>query len=116
MITVTPVRTGPLPTSSLPSPLISVVYPTSTPATSVIALNFPGVPSNGIPRSRARTILFSTKGVVGGCFRGSRAEDSSTSKNERSEEHTSELQSLTNLVCRLLLEKKKNKHVKNKNN
>ena len=28
---------------------------------------------------------------------------------ERSEEHTSELQSLTNLVCRLLLEKKKNK-------
>src|SRR5262249_61531566 len=28
--------------------------------------------------------------------------------NTRSEEHTSELQSLTNLVCRLLLEKKKN--------
>src|SRR5437016_2941362 len=27
-----------------------------------------------------------------------------------SEEHTSELQSLTNLVCRLLLEKKKTKH------
>src|SRR5437016_11246395 len=27
--------------------------------------------------------------------------------HERSEEHTSELQSLTNLVCRLLLEKKK---------
>src|SRR5437016_8861530 len=27
---------------------------------------------------------------------------------QRSEEHTSELQSLTNLVCRLLLEKKKN--------
>src|SRR5258706_2404862 len=29
------------------------------------------------------------------------------SVTERSEEHTSELQSLTNLVCRLLLEKKK---------
>src|SRR5258706_5504806 len=28
-------------------------------------------------------------------------------RNARSEEHTSELQSLTNLVCRLLLEKKK---------
>src|SRR5262249_60802749 len=28
----------------------------------------------------------------------------------RSEEHTSELQSLTNLVCRLLLEKKKKMH------
>src|SRR5437016_11607422 len=31
----------------------------------------------------------------------------STSASLRSEEHTSELQSLTNLVCRLLLEKKK---------
>src|SRR5262249_56375054 len=30
-----------------------------------------------------------------------------TAAFERSEEHTSELQSLTNLVCRLLLEKKK---------
>src|SRR5438046_4615218 len=34
---------------------------------------------------------------------------------DRSEEHTSELQSLTNLVCRLLLEKKnKNKHNTNR--
>src|SRR5437016_8107270 len=32
----------------------------------------------------------------------------------RSEEHTSELQSLTNLVCRLLLEKKKKKNKKKK--
>src|SRR5258706_1280135 len=31
-------------------------------------------------------------------------------RRSRSEEHTSELQSLTNLVCRLLLEKKKNKN------
>src|SRR5438046_5070753 len=31
----------------------------------------------------------------------------------RSEEHTSELQSLTNLVCRLLLEKKKTRQRKN---
>src|SRR5438046_7208181 len=31
----------------------------------------------------------------------------SSSTIQRSEEHTSELQSLTNLVCRLLLEKKK---------
>src|SRR2546427_8114177 len=30
---------------------------------------------------------------------------------DRSEEHTSELQSQSNLVCRLLLEKKKNKHI-----
>src|SRR5690625_6333611 len=33
-----------------------------------------------------------------------------TSINERSEEHTSELQSRGHLVCRLLLEKKNNKH------
>src|SRR5256885_4537430 len=31
----------------------------------------------------------------------------------RSEEHTSELQSPCNLVCRLLLEKKKNQHIDN---
>ena len=36
-------------------------------------------------------------------------------RSQRSEEHTSELQSLTNLVCRLLLEKKKIKN-KKKNN
>ena len=33
-----------------------------------------------------------------------------------SEEHTSELQSLTNLVCRLLLEKKKKKKKHNNTN
>src|SRR5256886_6865595 len=31
--------------------------------------------------------------------------------HERSEEHTSELQSQSNLVCRLLLEKKKPSHI-----
>src|SRR5262249_62393306 len=44
-----------------------------------------------------------------GCFRGlDRPRTQSSDRPEpRSEEHTSELQSLTNLVCRLLLEKKK---------
>ena len=51
---VTPVRTGPLPTRVCPNPMISVVCPTSTPATSVMALSGPGSPSNGTPRSRAR--------------------------------------------------------------
>ena len=51
---VTPVRTGPLPTTSFPFPEMSVTCPTSTPATSVMALYRPGVPSNGTPRSRAR--------------------------------------------------------------
>ncbi len=53
-IAVTPVRTGPAPTTSGPSPEISVVTPTSTPGTSVIALNAPGVPGSGIPSARAR--------------------------------------------------------------
>src|SRR5438046_3975198 len=38
-----------------------------------------------------------------------RSRRTSSSSASRSEEHTSELQSLTNLVCRLLLEKKKKK-------
>src|SRR2546427_3170226 len=38
----------------------------------------------------------------------------STSKCSRSEEHTSELQSQSNLVCRLLLEKKKKPHTHNR--
>src|SRR5437660_4381984 len=37
-------------------------------------------------------------------------------QNRRSEEHTSELQSRGHLVCRLLLEKKKEKHKKNNKN
>src|SRR2546427_3620010 len=36
-------------------------------------------------------------------------------KHDRSEEHTSELQSQSNLVCRLLLEKKKKKNINTTN-
>src|SRR5580700_185238 len=52
---VTPVRTGPLPTTNFPSPEINVVWPTVTPATSVMAFSAPGVPSKGTPKSLART-------------------------------------------------------------
>src|SRR5215475_4697212 len=38
---VTPVRTGPSPTFNLPEPEINVVYPTSIPCTSVMALSAP---------------------------------------------------------------------------
>src|SRR2546427_8900197 len=41
----------------------------------------------------------------------SRMETSRPPLTSRSEEHTSELQSQSNLVCRLLLEKKKNKEL-----
>src|SRR2546427_3499941 len=40
------------------------------------------------------------------------AEDPGTHGEVRSEEHTSELQSQSNLVCRLLLEKKKIRHLR----
>src|SRR5438093_7770575 len=40
---------------------------------------------------------------------GDKQHDHARVHDVRSEEHTSELQSLTNLVCRLLLEKKKKK-------
>src|SRR5205823_13482658 len=52
-----------------------------------------------------------TAGVARGCeafSRGSRGGGQFEAR--RSEEHTSELQSLAYLVCRLLLEKKKNKN------
>src|SRR5258706_11241634 len=42
--------------------------------------------------------------------RGARDRTRTHERSRRSEEHTSELQSLTNLVCRLLLEKKKKKN------
>src|SRR2546430_3939670 len=56
---------------------------------------------------RART----ARGLRGLWRPHERTEDDSALGKNRSEEHTSELQSQSNLVCRLLLEKKK----KNKN-
>src|SRR5437016_9302632 len=70
------------------------------------------------------TTLFRSRGVHGGrrAAVGARCQDHRGrvpgparvhgdlgTERRRSEEHTSELQSLTNLVCRLLLEKKKKK-------
>src|SRR2546422_8024723 len=54
-------------------------------------------------RRRPRTPDPSTRRPDGTCARRTRG-------GPRSEEHTSELQSRLNLVCRLLLEKKKKKH------
>src|SRR5258706_11156717 len=56
----------------------------------------PDIPSAGAIRCRSHD---------GGARRGRVG----SGRASRSEEHTSELQSLTNLVCRLLLEKKKKK-------
>src|SRR5258706_2185404 len=49
------------------------------------------------------------RGAVGSLAGWLKSLSRERSSSARSEEHTSELQSLTNLVCRLLLEKKKNR-------
>src|SRR2546426_5437447 len=49
-------------------------------------------------------------GFVGELVAGMREEMRTLQREVRSEEHTSELQSPCNLVCRLLLEKKKRSH------
>src|SRR2546422_11581550 len=51
------------------------------------------------------------KEAIGDLYRRSKVKnDPPTTPPERSEEHTSELQSRLHLVCRLLLEKKKHRH------
>src|SRR5206468_12062251 len=69
------------------------------------------------PAMRLRPSARSRSSVAG--FSSSRARRTTTIREPRtgrgeprSEEHTSELQSRSDLVCRLLLEKKKNKTVK----
>src|SRR5438477_3504238 len=55
------------------------------------------------------TLFRSTRNPIGVCITAAApAMTAMASPNSRSEEHTSELQSHVNLVCRLLLEKKNN--------
>src|SRR5688572_32292081 len=64
-------------------------------------------------RLRRRRTLGANGHHGGGHFRddvGKPLRDNTVTLFERSEEHTSELQSQSNLVCRLLLEKKKIKY------
>src|SRR2546427_3895465 len=63
-------------------------------------LRMSGCVSNSLPTRRERLVV-STLNTPGG---------RPASWVTRSEEHTSELQSQSNLVCRLLLEKKKTNH------
>src|SRR5438093_9889687 len=61
--------------------------------------------SPGVPSRPASSTTFSPP-----LSRSRRSPRAMPCPSTRSEEHTSELQSLTNLVCRLLLEKKKKKY------
>src|SRR5438270_10041143 len=59
------------------------------------------------------TTLFRSATVARSCWScGAGPTRTSSAPRSRSEEHTSELQSQSNLVCRLLLEKKKKKQNK----
>src|SRR5438034_2914802 len=60
-------------------------------------------------------LLRSLRTPVDAACRAAAGVESSANAIRRSEEHTSELQSHSDLVCRLLLEKKKKKKKKKKN-
>src|SRR2546428_9224735 len=71
----------------------------------------PGLVDHEVPDPVARVLIFA-KGIKGLADRLSHEVGAFAPRfDERSEEHTSELQSRSDLVCRLLLEKKKIKRV-----
>src|SRR2546427_9470785 len=61
---------------------------------------------------RARPQRFHVRERPGLRLREKNSEAGERASHRRSEEHTSELQSQSNLVCRLLLEKKKKKKIR----
>src|SRR5260370_10425674 len=69
-----------------------------------------GVVFSGTLRCEGRTGRRGLGPPVSGESAGQRRESDQAEARSRSEEHTSELQSHLNLVCRLLLEKKKKRH------
>src|SRR2546430_8505764 len=75
-----------------------------------------GTVGSSSPAFTPSAIVASSKGTCPrmkrATIRRKRADELNASRiTNRSEEHTSELQSQSNLVCRLLLEKKKNKQI-----
>src|SRR5690606_41795149 len=88
----------------------STLFPYTTLFRSLVcpaAWSVRGRPHAGPPRARGAAVL-DHHGPDAFCVPANPA--------GRSEEHTSELQSRENLVCRLLLEKKKKKETYNRNN
>src|SRR2546430_7675567 len=72
--------------------------------------SLPGMPQRDpAPGAQVRLLRLASAAARGGLSRQGRA----AARPHRSEEHTSELQSQSNLVCRLLLEKKKKNKVYN---
>src|SRR5215213_10582789 len=87
-------------------------YPAITPPTVRVTTNYPGANATVVANTVAAPIETQVNGVENMLYMSSTSSSDGGYSNTitfRSEEHTSELQSLTNLVCRLLLEKKKKK-------
>ena len=107
------------------TPVPEVLSPTAEPSSAqesedggvpVTVQQIPSLPPSSAPRYDQQLTLPNT--IVSPSVLQPSFEDyhlgPGDSITHRSEDHTSELQSLTNLVCRLLLEKKKNKQKKKK--
>src|SRR5438093_1873731 len=78
-----------------------------------VATLVPGMTSSGLDAGGGgATGIYGANQTTSANFHGKAGSKQSYDgmQTNRSEEHTSELQSLTNLVCRLLLEKKKNQY------
>src|SRR5690606_41676289 len=73
-----------------------------------LMVNYASVPSSYIPLSEWQT---ETTTFLRTLYTADIAEPTAVDTLARSEEHTSELQSRENLVCRLLLEKKKKRDI-----
>src|SRR5207247_10665501 len=92
----------------LPPSLLSLFYSTAPPTTEIYTLSLhDALPISSNVRARSAPSSFSACAA----WSLSRALPCQPS---RSEEHTSELQSRVDLVCRLLLEKKKKKKIMNR--
>src|SRR5262249_61649605 len=95
---------------SSPAPRVLPSFPTRR-SSDLVAADDPFAPASSAMR-RARSEILQVVDESATCtvtvpLRGCRRALGTIVFDGRSEEHTSELQSLTNLVCRLLLEKKK---------
>src|SRR5438445_13150521 len=70
--------------------------------------------ASGVVPLRTKIVTLASCKPSALAVRRSRQRDDLRAQGHRSEEHTSELQSRQYLVCRLLLEKKKKQHNRNK--
>src|SRR5688572_18403092 len=78
---------------------------------SEVSLSATASSASSLPKRRSvRQSLASSTAARVSCPCFSSLASNSSNRVNRSEEHTSELQSQSNLVCRLLLEKKKQQH------